>query len=44
MNKNEIIHSRLIRPKAKLLVPENESQFRLLDDLGSHNRNDYIMN
>ena len=32
MNKNEVIHSILIRPIAKLLVPKIKSQFQLLDD------------
>ena len=32
MNKNETIHPSLIRPIAKLLVPKNKSQFRLIDD------------
>ena len=32
MNKNGVIHSTLIRPVAKLLVPSNESQFRFHDD------------
>ena len=44
MNKNEVIHSSLIRPIAKLLVPKNKSQFRLLDDSDSDNWNDYKMN
>ena len=43
-NKNEVIHSSLIRPIAKLLVPKNKSQFRLLDDPDSVNWNDYKMN
>ena len=34
----------MIRPIAKVLVPKNESQFRLLDDPGSDNWNDYKMN
>ena len=41
MNKNEVIPSSLIRPIAKFLVPENKSQFRLLDDLDSDNWKDY---
>ena len=32
LNKNGVIHSSLIRPLSKLLVPTNESQFRLYDD------------
>ena len=44
MNKNEVIHSSLIRSIAKLLVPKNQSQFRLLDDPDSDNWNDYKMN
>ena len=44
VNKNEVIHSSLIRPIAKLLVPKNKSQFRLLDDLDSDKWNDYKMN
>ena len=43
MNKNEVIHSRLIRPIAKPLVPKNKSQFRLVDDPDSDNWNDYQM-
>ena len=43
MNKDEIIHPNLIRPLARLLVPENESQFRLYDDPDSANWNDFIM-
>ena len=42
MNKNEVIHSSLIRPIAKLLVPK-KSQFRLIDDPDSYNWKDYIM-
>ena len=41
INKNEIIESSLIRPIAKLLVPKNKSQFRLLDDPDSDNWHDY---
>ena len=44
MNNNGVFRSNLIRPTAKPLVPENNSQFRLDDDLGSNNWNDYIMN
>ena len=44
MNKNEVIHSSLIRPIAKLVVPKNKSRFPLLDDPGSDNWNDYKMN
>ena len=44
MNKNEVSHSSLIRPIAKLLVPKNKSQFTLVDDPDSHNWNDYKMN
>ena len=44
MNKSEVFHSSLIRPIAKLLVPKSKSQFRLTDDPGSHNWNDYRMN
>ena len=33
MNKNGVIHSSLIRPIGKLLVPTNKSQFRLHNDL-----------
>ena len=44
MNKNELIHSSLIGPIAKLLVPKNKSQFRLLDDPDSDNWNDYKAN
>ena len=43
MNKIEVILSRLIRPIAKLLVPKNKSQFRLVDDRDSDNWNDYEM-
>ena len=43
MNKNGVIHSSLIRPIAKLLVPK-KSQFRLVDDLVIENWNDYQMN
>ena len=40
MNKNEVIHSSLIRPIAKLLVPKNKSLLRFFDDLDSDNWND----
>ena len=40
MNENGIIHSSLIRPIAKLLVPENNSQFRLYDDPDNDTWND----
>ena len=43
MNKNEVFHSCLIRSIAKLLVPKNKSQFRLVDDLDSDNWKDYKM-
>ena len=43
MNKNGVIHSSLIRPIAKLLVPTNWSQFRLYDDPDSDDLNDCIM-
>ena len=43
MNKDEVIHSSLIRPIAKLLVPKNKSHFRLLDDPDSANWIDYEM-
>ena len=44
MNKKEVFHSSLIRPIAKLLVPKNRSQFRLIDDPDSDNWKDYKMN
>ena len=44
MNENEIIHPSLIRPIAKLSVPKNIGQFRLLDDPDSDNWNDCEMN
>ena len=44
LNKNEIILSKLIRPIAKLSVPKNKSQFRLLGDPDSDICNDYKMN
>ena len=43
-DKKEVIHSILIRPIAKPLVPKNKRQFRLLDDPDSDNWNDYKMN
>ena len=43
-NKNGISHSNLIRPIAKLLVPENKSQFRSYGDSGSDDWNDFVMN
>ena len=33
----------MIKPIAKILVPKNKCQFRLLDDRDSDNWNDYIM-
>ena len=39
MKKNGVLHSSLIRPIAKLLVPKSKSQFRLLDDPDSDNWN-----
>ena len=42
-NKNEVIHSSLIRPIATLLVRKNKIQLRLLDDPDSDNWNDYKM-
>ena len=44
MNKNEVIHSSLIRPVANFLVPKNKSHFRLLDDPDSDKWNDYKRN
>ena len=44
MNKNPVIDSRLIGPKAKLLVPTNKSQFGIFDDPDSDNWNDNVMN
>ena len=41
MNENEVTHSSLITPIAKLLVPKTRSHFRLLDDPNSDNWNDY---
>ena len=43
MNKNEREHPSLIRPIAKLLLPKNKSQFRLIDDPDSENWNDFLM-
>ena len=43
MNENGVIHSSLIRPIEKLLVPKDKSQFQLLDDPDSDNYIDYIM-
>ena len=43
-NEHEVLHSSLIRPIAKLLVPRNKSQFRLLDDPVSDKWNAYKMN
>ena len=37
LKKNGVIHSSLIRPIAKLLVPAIKSQFRLFDDLDTDN-------
>ena len=44
MNEIEIIQSNLIRLIAKLLEPENKSQFRLLEDPDSDNWNEYKLN
>ena len=44
MNENEVIHSGLSKPIAKLLVTKTKVQFRLLDDPYSDNWNDYKMN
>ena len=44
INQRGEIHSNLIRPIAKLLVPTNKSQFRLYDDPDSDNWKDYVMN
>ena len=44
MKKNGVIHSSLIRPLAKLLVPTNKRHFRLFDDRDSEKWNDYKMN
>ena len=41
MNKNEVVQSCLIRTIAKLLLPKNKSQIRLLDDLDDDNWSDY---
>ena len=43
MYENEVNHSSLIRPIAKLLVPGNKTQFHWLDDLDSDYWNDYKM-
>ena len=43
MNKNEVIHSSLIRPIAKFLKPKNKNQFRQLDFHNSDNWYDYKM-
>ena len=43
MKRNEVIHSSLIRPLAKLLVPKNKSQFQFLDDRDGGNWKDYKM-
>jgi len=43
MKKNEVIISNLIRLVAKLLVPKNKSQFKLVDDPDSDIWNDYKM-
>ena len=44
MNENGVNFSSLIRVRAKLLVPKTDSQFRLLDDFGGDNWNDFKMN
>ena len=44
MNKNEVIHSSLIRPMAKLLVPKAKRQYRLLKDPESDKWNDFKIN
>lgn len=44
MNKNGVIDPSLIRPLAKLLIPRNKSQFKLVDDPDSENWNDFKMN
>ena len=44
MVKKEVLHSNLIRPMAKLLVPKNKRQHRLLDDPEKNKWNDYEMN
>ena len=44
INQSGEIHSKLIRPIAKLLVPTIKSHFRLYDDPDSDNWNDYVMN
>ena len=43
MKRKGVIHSSLIRPIAKLIVPTNESKFRLYNDPDSGNQNNYIM-
>ena len=40
MNKIGVIHSNLIKPTAKLSIPEKKSQFRLYDDPDSDKCND----
>ena len=40
MNKKGVNHSSLIRPIAKLSVPKNNSQFRLLGELDNDIWND----
>ena len=44
LNKNWVIHSTLIRPRAKVLVPSNKSHFWFRDDPDSDNWNDFEMN
>ena len=44
MNRYGVIHPRLIRSIAKLLVSTNKNQLRLYDDLDSDNWKDYVMN
>ena len=44
MNKNGVIDPRLIRQLAKLLIPKNKSQFKLVDDPDSENWKDFKMN
>ena len=43
LNKNETIDQILIRPIAKLLVPEKRNQFRLNDDPDNKNWNEFLM-
>ena len=43
LNKNEIVHPSLTTPIAKLLVPKNESNFRLVDDPDSETWYDFLM-